>query len=212
MESKSPKSSSGKVYQTSQILPDAFVHRLQCEARKMNYIERAKSRKEWLFGELVNAQWDELPDDIRAEISREMYWMECSRIINAALPFPLVSASGETLRRWCEVSKAYENTMGIDALKDTLSFDHFVQARRLANIGKVSFPVAALAHAVEMHYTADEMRLHFDPPQKPTEYDRATGWIDSLFGLKFEFLKRDAREKVMQKLGEIQQIVVEAKG
>lgn len=196
-----------KFSQHPTFLSVAFVERLQTEARKMGLIEKAKSKKEWLFGELINAEWETLPDEVKQEITREAYWQECSYWINDCMPFPLVSASGETLRRWCEVTKTFENMPALYAFRDVLSFDHFRQARALYNREKVPSPDKALADAYVNTWTADEMVRHFDPPQTPDEYTRATGWLASFQACKFEWLTKDKRERVVSLLREIEQIV-----
>jgi hypothetical protein len=197
---------SGKLSQNS-FLPSAFVAELQTQARRYATLEKIKSRREWKFGELVNCQWDRLDADVKAEISREMFYVECSRLINDVADFPIVSASGETLRRWCEVAAAYQNMPGLEIIREQLSFDHFRRARILANKGKVIVPSYALAVAATQGYTAEEMATHFDPPQAPNEFERVTGWIDSLQAARFEWLARDKRERLASLLGEIRKIL-----
>ncbi|RPJ29426.1 MAG: hypothetical protein EHM33_00845 [Chloroflexi bacterium] len=168
---------SGKVHQHP-FIPPAAVDNLRRQASRLAALGHAKDRREWKFGELVNKTWDNLPEDVTAEVSREMFFVECSRLINEQADFPIVSASGETLRRWCEVVAAFENMPGIEIMREHLSFEHFRLARVLANKGKVSVPAYALAVAAEQRYTADEMRQHFDPPEPPDEYARATGHLE----------------------------------
>lgn len=197
---------SGKLSQSS-FLPPEFVAELQTQARRFAMLEKAKSRREWKFGETVNRAWCELCQDVKAEVSKEQFYVECSYHINSVCEFPLVSASGETLRRWCEVAASFAEVPGIEIMRETLSFDHFRQARILAGKGKVSVPVYALAVAASEGYTAEEMRTHFDPPQALDEFSRVTGWIDSLQTARFEWLAKEKREKLTYHLSEIRKIL-----
>lgn len=182
----------GKVSQT--FLPPAAVDDLRRQATRLDAANHARDRREWRFGESVNRIWDELDADVKAEISREVFFVECSRYINAALIFPIVAESGETLRRWCEIAARFRDTPGIEAMREALSFDHFRQAVTLANKGKVSVPVYALAVAIEQRYTADEMRQHFDPAETPDWYARATGWLDSLETYAAQYANGNAQQ------------------
>lgn len=188
-------------------LPAEFVDDLQTQARRYAVIERVKSRREWKFGELVNCQWEDLDPDVKAEITKDAYYMACSYYINAAVSFPIVSASGETLRRWCEVAAAYADMPALELIREQLSFDHFRRARILANKGKVSVPSYALATAIAQGYTAEEMARHFDPPEAPDEFSRVTGWLDSMESARFEWLARDKRERLVSLLREIRKLL-----
>src|SRR5687768_16639437 len=88
-------------------LPPEFVTELQTQARRYAALEKLKSRREWKFGELVNCQWDRLDPDMKTEITKDLFYMACSYHINEVCDFPIISASGETLRRWCEVAQSY---------------------------------------------------------------------------------------------------------
>jgi hypothetical protein len=198
----------GKLSQErSSFLPLAFVDNLQRQARRYAVLEKLKSRREWFFGDLINCQWEKLNDEIKDEVTREGYYVECSYWINAAVGFPIVGASGETLRRWCEVAESFKNVPGIESMKDHLSFDHFRRARVLANKGKVSVPVYALAVAAAEGYTAEEMSRHFDPPASPDEFSRATGWLEGLESAKFEWLPRDKREQAHSLIRQLRQLL-----
>lgn len=197
---------SGKVSHAS-FLPPGFVTELQTQAREYAALEQVKSRREWAFGESVNCMWERLAPEIKAEISKDMFYVECSHHINASVEFPIVSASGETLRRWCEVAAAYRDMPGVELIRESLSFDHFRRARALANKGKVSVPAYALAVAVTHKYTAEEMSHHFDPPQAPNEYERVTGWLDGLQATRFSWLPKEKRERLASLLQEIRKIL-----
>lgn len=199
-------SDNGKVYPVTILRPE-FVAELQTQARRYAALEKLKSRREWYFGELVNCEWEHLNLEIREEVSKDRFYAECSYWINEASGFPIVTTSGETLRRWCEVAASYQQMPGLDLLREVLSFDHFTKARRLANKGKVSVPAFALAKAVEQGYTAEEMVTHFDPPQAPNEYERVTGWLDGLSTARFEWLDRNRREQLTKLLQEIRKLL-----
>lgn len=192
---------------TQSILPPEFVEKLQAQARRYQALQKLTSRREWYFGELVNCAWETLPDDIKAELTHEHYYMECSRVINEACEFPIVTHTGETLRRWCEIAASYQNMPALEEIREVLSFDHFVKARRLVNRQKIAVPSLALATAIEQEYTADEMVQHFDPPQPPNEYERVTGWLDSLQAARWSWLDRDRQTKVNYHLEEIRKIL-----
>lgn len=161
-------------------LPDTFVADLQAQARRLSAAGKARDRRQWRFGEMVNSAWDIIPNDVKEEIPLGVFYAECSRIINASVPFPLVSASGETLRRWCEIAARFAGTPGIEAMREALSFEHFRQSVILANNGKVSVPVYALAEAIRLGLDSEDMRTHFDPPTPPDYHQRAIGWLDCL--------------------------------
>lgn len=197
----------GKVSPSESFLPPEFVAQLQTQARRYMALEKLKSRREWYFGELANCQWDRLSDDVKAEVTKDQFYAECSYLINVVSDFPIVSASGETLKRWCEVAASYRDMPGLEIIREKLSFDHFRRARILANKGKVSVPAYALAVAATQQYTAEEMTQHFDPPQAPNEYERITGWLDGLQAARFEWLEKDRREKLVSLLQEIRKLL-----
>lgn len=175
----------------STFLSDVFVMRLKQEARKYKLIESARSKKEWAIGQMVNQMWNELPADIREEVTKDNHYQECSYWLNCQFDIPIVGSSGETLRRWCELSMTFADPI-FDPLKDTLSIDHFTRAkrtsRRLEDKGKVIVPAYMLAVAADTKLTAEEMERLFDPPVVPTDYDRVFGWVDSLSAAKLDFL------------------------
>ena len=187
--------SSGKLYR-SDLLRPGFAATLQAQAAQYRELERAKSGKEWLFGSLVNAEWDAAPD-LRAEITKEQFYEECSRVINSGLPFPIVGKSGETLRRWCGVQASYANLPALAEFQAVLSFDHFYQARRMSlnPAYRLAAPDIALAQAVNEEWTAGEMVYHYSPKEPVHEYDKVIGWLDSLQGVKLDFIKTLARRQ-----------------
>src|SRR5688572_9973230 len=87
----------------------------------------------------------------------EVLGAECSRVANIGLQKPRFSESGETLRRWCEVQAYYSQFSYADKLLDVYSFDHLVEAKRLAYQEKVKSAIEALKLAYSNRWTADEM-------------------------------------------------------
>jgi hypothetical protein len=161
-------------------IPPAAVADLRRQASRLAALGHAKDRREWRFGWTVNDIWDSLPEDVQAEVSREMFFVECSRLINEAVRFPLVTETGETVRVWASVEKEFRDVAGLELMQERLSFDHFRVARSLYLHKKVSVPVYALAKAIEQEWTADDMKRHFDPPEPPDMFQRAVGWLDLL--------------------------------
>ena len=194
----------------STFLPAVAVMRLKQEARKYKLIERAKSKKEWAIGGMVNVMWSELPLDVTDEISKDQFYEECSYWLNCQFEIPIVGASGETLRRWCELSVSYADPI-FDPLKQVLSTDHFRKARitsgKLEQQGKVIAPAYMLATAASNKMTADEMMHLFNPPVQPTDYDRVVGWVDSLQTMKFDWLPKARRAAVVRLLQEIRKVL-----
>ena len=190
------------------LLDYEFVDRLQSEARKLHLIDTAKSKKQWLFGEMANDEWKRGGYD--GEITKDKFLQECSRAINHGLPFPIVAESGETLRRWCEVAESYAKMPALSIFRQVLSFDHFFQARRLANdpTCKLPAPDIALAEAIQKKWTASEMVSHYAPKHLAHDYDKVINWLDGLQGVKFEWVKdTDRRERAVALLQELREIV-----
>jgi hypothetical protein len=194
----------------TELLSAEFAGRLQIEARKYGLIASAKSKKQWLVGDMINAEWKRNPD-FAAEITREEFYIECSRVMNSGMSFPVVGESGQTLRRWCEVAESFANMPALEEFKEVLSFDHFFQARRMANkpeIYHLSTPALALAEAVIRKWDSAEMVYHFSPKEPVHEYDKTIGWLDSLQAIKLEWIKsKDDREKAIYHLSEFRRIV-----
>ena len=161
---------SGTLYppDRSTFLDDETIVTIQKEARKYRIIEKARSKKQFFFGRLANEIWVQIKDrpDIRGEIYKDDLYVEMSYWINEGQDFPLVGASGETLRRWAETAAQFENVPAVKELEEALSFDHFFRARKLYNAGLVEAPVYPLAIAVKEGLIAEEMTNRFtDPPE-----------------------------------------------
>jgi len=160
----------GTVYPQSHstFLDEQTIVTIQKEAQKYRLIEKARSKKQFYFGRLANEIWEQIKDrdDIRGEIYKDDLYVEMSYWINEGQDFPLVGASGETLRRWAETAAQFENVPEINEIEEALSFDHFFRARKLYNAGLVEAPVYPLAIAIKEQLIAEEMTKRFtDPPE-----------------------------------------------
>lgn len=190
-----------------------FTRRLSRVAVKFERHQRRADEYKWLITEIVLREWEE-NETLRAEIRKHDYYAMASETINAALPYPVCSASGETLRQWCDIAEAYRHMPARDAFRKVLKWQHFAQARRLANlpenISQGLTPDLILAEAYNNHLTAEEMRDQFDASRaEPVhEYDRAIGWLDSLQGLGFGWIKdKDKRYEINKHLAAIRQML-----
>ena len=190
-----------------------FTRRLSRVAVKFERHQRRADEYKWLITEIVLREWEE-NETLRAEIRKHDYYAMASETINAALPYPVCSASGETLRQWCDIAEAYRHMPARDAFRKVLKWQHFAQARRLANlpenISQGLTPDLILAEAYNNHLTAEEMRDRFDPSRSEPvhEYDRAIGWLDSLQGLGFGWIKdKDKRNEINKHVAEIRRIL-----
>lgn len=212
MTSRFDTAAKGRFYlKDSSFLDAAFLTRLRTEARKYGYLKKAKDRKQWQFAALVCAEWERIKDmqEIKGEVTKVDYYSECSYWINAALSFPLVSTSGETLRRWCEVYETYKGMPGFEQMKRVLSFNHFERAKWLANNSeRVSVPAYALATAISLQLTADEMVKHFNGDHNGVDaFTKTMGWLDSLQAVKFDWLAREERQQVVGLLASVRAIL-----
>lgn len=172
----------------------------------MSALHKAADRRQWKIAELVNSQWATSPKELLDEISVEDFYVECSYWINQATGFPLVSASGETLRKWCNDYAAFEGMPGFEEMREVLAYEYFHQARILANNGKVSVPSYALAYAIENKLTADEMRQHFDPPTPPDWYQQANDKLDWFLNYAREHAN-GAGKQIAFHVGEIRKLL-----
>lgn len=176
------------------LLRPEFVCRLQQTAKRFNLHTQRAGKYQWILARRVNNEWvDDSNVDVRAEIRKEDFYAECSREINKVLGFPICAASGETLRRWCEMDESYKNFRELDPLKDILSFEHFRSARHLATLPEnaMETPASILAFSYSMKFTRDEMEKHFDKRKMGgvPEYERVIGWLDSLQLSELEWIR-----------------------
>ena len=184
-----------KVEATNYLDPE-FVKELKAAAGYYDKNQELADDDKWNIATLVNEMWPEHKtmtyDGFTTELvypTKEDFFIACSFQANEGLKKPRFSASGETLRRWCEVQATYATFPNANLLLEALSFDHMRLAKQLAYHEKVASPVLALATAQKEGWTATEMKEHYDPPQVVNIYDKFTGWIDSLWNTKLEFLK-----------------------
>lgn len=198
----------GTAYQ----LRPAFVKALQREGKRYERAEALQSKVQWKIGELALNEWRFVEQDAEGEITKHHFQAWASSVINEQLGYPLLTATGETLRRWMDVYEKYENLNGeIEPLKEVLPYDYFRLAASLAarpeNEAKGITPLAILAKTYNEKWTDDEMRNAFGDGVKPHEYDRVIGWLDGLQGAKFEWIKdRTQRERFAALIGEARQI------
>jgi hypothetical protein len=151
----------------SAIIPDKYVNQLRRGGRDYARYQRKLSKKQWFFGALVNKVWDNLPVDMKEEIRVQDFYSECSQWINLDVPFVVCAATGETLRRWCEVAAHYETFPQVAAWREVLSFEHFRIAKSIGADPTNNLTSAeALAFAVENEWTADQMRDAFRTKQE----------------------------------------------
>lgn len=144
--------------------PPAFIAFLKKEGKQLATIERVKSKKQWAIAERVIAEWDALPEEVKEEMSKEVYYSQVAYFMNQGQDYNVTAESGETIDWWCKIVKTYENLPVLDAWKDVLSFDHFAKAKSLAGKGLVTAEDKALAIAYDRKFTAGEMVKHFTNP------------------------------------------------
>lgn len=155
----------------------------------------------WNIARRVNEDWEEHKTlvDENGELffaDKDVYYAECSRVANIGLKHPRFAASGQTLRRWCEVEATYRRFEHADKFLDALSFEHLRMAKSLAFNGKVKNPVLALAEAVKNKWTAKEMDYHYDPPTIIHPYDAMKERLAVMSNYKsWEFLKSVENKK-----------------
>lgn len=149
----------------------------------------------WNIARCVNEMWPEHKTMAGANkelifCDKDAYYAECSRVANEGLSHPRFSASGQTLRRWCEVEATYSRFEHADEFLDALSFEHLRIAKSLSLNDKVKNPVLALAEAVSRKWTAQEMQYHYDPPAPVHPYDAIRGHLLAMIDYKnWQFLK-----------------------
>ena len=182
-----------------------FAAELAVHAEAYNDNQNKADYCSWEIAKLVNSMWSEYEKMFEPKMD---YYAECSRSANAGLKKKRFADSGQTLRRWCEVQATYAEFADAERFLDALSFEHLRIAKKLAGDGRVSVPVYALAKAVEMEYTADEMQNHFDPPEAVHPFDKVMGWVSSLMAERLEWIKdKGAREEAIGYLKKYLEIV-----
>ena len=157
-----------------------FLSRVRCTAKELHASRQAESKHQWAVARMVNDEWCWVEQEFgKGEINKLYFYAATSEQINSALPFPVCAASGETLRRWCEVAASYAN-MDTSMLETALSFEHFRAARSLAKLSKNEqagiTPYDILLRAAQEPWTVEEMEAHFgDGFEVPSEDNKTVG-------------------------------------
>lgn len=154
--------------------------------------DRERSKRQFEIGRLVLLAWRE---EFEGEWLKETFYAVMSSKVNDWAGVHLVSASGETLRKWCDTTAAFENMPDRALFEAALTFEHFRTAKSLGKDGGMQ-PAELLAIAYNEGLTADELWDRYGPgTEGATEYERVTGWISSLRGAKFEWLPTGVRKE-----------------
>lgn len=90
-----------------QILPPETIARLERGGKKYAKAAKRIERLQWYFATIVIASWDNLPELIKEELTKENFYCECSYHINNGAGYTVIGSSGETLRRWCDVVRRF---------------------------------------------------------------------------------------------------------
>jgi hypothetical protein len=199
------------VIDSQPVLRPAFLTAVKQEAKLFNAGRKAASRHQWALARMVNLEWAYVNDKFEGEINKAHFYAAISHEINAVLPFPICSDSGETLRRWCEVAASYQNA-DTDELENLLSFDHFRVARSLAklpaNDAKNLSPMAILRKAAKEKWTVEDMKFHYGDRDSDDPIDRVRTWLENLKNNKFEWIKNKAdREEIEALVARIARII-----
>lgn len=170
-----------------------FVEQMRHEARRLQNISKAYSRRQWAIAEKVLNEWSTHPD-YAAEMTKDEFYCEASRVICDEVQYAIVTTTGETLKKWCEVYQVCANVPA--TLKRELPFQYFVNARWLVNNHYVPVPMAAISSALDHKLTADEMKRWYtgdDIPapevlefrsRYPSQLWGLYGWLESANGNK----------------------------
>lgn len=203
----------------SNSLDPEFVRDIQADAKLLDENQEAADESKWNIAARTNEMWPEhkgivyeLTNDFVYPTKNDFY-AEVSRVGNTGLKHKRFSDSGETLRRWCEVQATYAQFDKAELFLEVLSFDHLAKAKKLARDEKVKVPILALAEAQRNHWTADEMKEHFDPSLPVHPYDRITGWLDGMLdNNNWKWLKsRETVKGILFHAAEIKRLISEDK-
>src|SRR5690242_5167020 len=88
----------------SEVLGAEFCNELRDNAKAFDAVQENADNSKWAIAKLVNEMYDE--NKARFE-NKNLYYAECSKVVNAGCKRKRFSDSGETLRRWCEVQAYY---------------------------------------------------------------------------------------------------------
>lgn len=189
----------------STTLSPELVGKLHLMAGNYDQYQARADDSKWEIAKLVN-DWYGEHQSIFKGVKMD-YYQECSRMANTGLKRKRWSDSGEALRKMCELETTYHNTPGIEEILDATSVQHLQFAKKLAADGKVSVPVYALAKAIDMNWTADEMCYHFAPPEVVHEAEKGIGYLDGLQALEYAWLKVSERDEVRTLLARVRSIL-----
>lgn len=198
----------------SEVLDPEFCTELQANAKAYDATQENADNSKWTIAKTVNDMWAEHKGQFA---DKRQYYEECSRVANIGLKKKRFSDSGETLRRWCEVQVFYAPFSFADKLLDVYTFAHLIEVKRLVSHGKVKSVTEALHEAAVNTWTSDELREHYDPPQKPHPYELVQGRLAGLQNVAdYPFLKDPIKAKRCAELAsEIAAIIrseIEAEG
>ncbi len=134
-----------------------FLDFLRLTAKNLDFHLRVAGKRQWKIGEALNKEWVNLTPELKAEITKEAFILECVYRLNENLSFPIACA--ETVNVWMKTAATYENMPNLELWKEELSFDHFVRAKRIAAdpTNGIASPMEALSFAYENKWTAREM-------------------------------------------------------
>jgi len=194
-------------------LDPEFVAELKAQAKSYDDNQENSDNDKWVIARLVNSMWEEHKTltydgftEERVYPTKAEFLVACSFQANQGTKKVRFSASGETLRRWCEIHACYANIKAdhLPVVKES-SFEHLRIAKSLNYNEKVSSPLVALALAAQNKWTAEEMKEHYDPPQIVHIYDKFTGWLDSMWNTKLVdlFKDKDDREEARKLLAKL---------
>ena len=140
------------------LLPAPTIRRLQRGGQQFARAEKRLSRLQFFFARLAIREWWLLPEEARDEIRLLDFYAECSQYINEGAGYVIVSASGETLRRWCDVAGHYDGLSGMAEMESIFSFDYFDKARRIGTDPTNALTsLEALNLAYDNGWSSDEM-------------------------------------------------------
>lgn len=174
-------------------------------------ISQFAKRYDALDSEIGNEKWNiagrvnEMEDEHKGVFDTlDDYRAECSRVANLQSKRHLFAESGETLRRWCDVRKTYENFEHAELFLSELSFDHLYRARVIYNSGAVKSPLLPLAEASKRGWSAEDMEYHYkkNPPSIAASFLNTLKTFIEKKLVKLD-LPRDRRERVEGLIAEL---------
>jgi hypothetical protein len=156
----------GRPVESPDILTVELAAELREMGRRLGKLEGVRSARQWALAARVNREWDDLEREYKAErVTHSMYLAACSSWLNTCAGMPLLTPTGETLRRWCDLGRQFADP-AFDPYKAALPIEHFRVARAAYLAGEVASPLEALDRAVSERLTAEELgAVYRDPPE-----------------------------------------------